>query len=172
VAPYADYYRDFYRPSLEQCGYRTFRAWGGLANEDYADLLLALIGKSGFVWADVSDLNPNVIYEIGAAHAFGKLSALVVRDDLAHGVPANIGHDAVVRYDPTDSDWPTGAVLLMAACIAALELAAERGERLRITPDTIARVFDEVSHSLRHVLLPAAIAAAEAATSGELAADD
>jgi hypothetical protein len=51
----------------------------------------------------------------------------------------------------------------MAACIAALELAAERGTRLRVTPDSIARVFDEVSHSLRHVLLPAAIEAAEAA---------
>ena len=84
----------------------------------------------------------------------------MVRDDLAQGVPANIGHDAVVRYDPADSDWPTGAVLLMAACIAALELANERGERLRVTSDSIARVFDEVSQSLRRVLLPAALAAA------------
>ena len=37
-APYAAYYDAFYRPALEQCGYRAFRAWGGLATEDYADL--------------------------------------------------------------------------------------------------------------------------------------
>ena len=30
TAPYAGYYASFYRPALEHCGYRAFRAWDGL----------------------------------------------------------------------------------------------------------------------------------------------
>ena len=44
TAPYAGYYASFYRPALEHCGYRAFRAWGGLAGADHADLVLALPG--------------------------------------------------------------------------------------------------------------------------------
>lgn len=51
--PYSGYFSQLYRPSLERAGFRAFRAWGGLATEDYCDLLLALIAKSGIVWADV-----------------------------------------------------------------------------------------------------------------------
>jgi tetratricopeptide (TPR) repeat protein len=152
--PYAACHASFYRPALELCGYRTCRAWSGLSSDAHADVVLALIGKAGLVFADVSELTPGVAYQIGAAHALGKLGALVVRADRAATVPGTIGHDAVLHYDPTEDDWPTGAVLLMAACLASLRLAADRGERLRIKPDSIARAFDAVSQALQHVLLP------------------
>ena len=69
-------------------------------------------------------------------------------------MPAHIGRDAVVRYDPRAADWPEGPVLLMAACLAAITLAAERGDRLRVTPGSIEGVFDEVSQALGRILLP------------------
>ena len=154
TAPYAGYYASFYRPALEHCGYRAFRAWGGLAGADHADLLLALIGKAGLIWADVSELDHAVAYQIGAAQALGKLGVIVVSEDRAAAVPAHIGRDPVVRYDPRDADWPHGTVLLMSACLAAITLAAERGDRLRVTPSSIEGVFDEVSQALGRILLP------------------
>lgn len=152
--PYASYFATLYRPSLEQCGYRAFRAWGGLSNEDYCDLLLQLIAKSGLVWADVSESNDNVLYEIGAAHAFGKLSMLVVREDLGDASPANIGHDALIRYSPAAEDWPDGTVRMLAALLSALKLAASRGQRLRIGPDGLQSALEYVGDVLRETLVP------------------
>jgi tetratricopeptide (TPR) repeat protein len=152
--PFASYFATFYRPALEQAGFRAFRAWGGLKSEDYADLLLALIGKAGMVWADVSESNPNVFYEIGAAHALGRLSMLVVREDLAGSIPANIGHDAVLKYSPDGNDWPGEPVRLMAAMIAAMRFAAERGERLRIRPDALEHTLDQVGAALAGLIVP------------------
>jgi hypothetical protein len=153
-ATYDDVCTDFVRPALEQCGYQVMRIWAAIAGEDYADLQLAIVGRCGLVWADVSELDHDVLYRIGAAHALGRTTVIVARADQAGVVPDTIGHDAVVRYDPTDGDWPTGSVLLMAACLAAIRLAAERGDRLRVTSDSIAGVFDEVSHALGRILVP------------------
>ena len=147
-------YASFYRPALEHCGYRALRAWDGLAGADHADLLLALIDKAGLVWADVSELDPAAAWQIGAAQALGKLGVIVASEDRAATVPAHIGRDPVVRYDPRDPDWPHGTVLLMSACLAAITLAAERGDRLRVTPSSIEGVFDEVSQALGRILLP------------------
>ena len=144
----------FCRPTLEHCGYRAFRAWAGLAGETYADLLLTLLGRVGMVWADVSTIDHDAAYQIGAAQALGKLGVIVARADRATAVPARVGRDAVVRYDPTAEDWPHSAVLLMSACLAAITLAAERGDRLHVTPSSIEGVFDEVSQALGRILLP------------------
>jgi tetratricopeptide (TPR) repeat protein len=147
-------YAGFARPSLEHCGYRVLRVWASIPVEEYADLQLAIVGRCGLVWADVSELDHEVLHRIGAAHALGRTTVIVARADRAGVVPDTIGHDAVVRYDPADPDWPGGSVLLMAACLAAIRLAAERGDRLRVTPDSIAGVFDEVSQALGRVLVP------------------
>jgi hypothetical protein len=143
----------FCRPTLEHCGFRAIRAWSGIDGADAADLLLAVIARVGLVWADVSTLDPMLAYQVGAAHALGKLAILVARAD-AEGVPASLGYDAVIRYDTDDREWPEGAVLLMAASLAAIKLAAARGDRLRVSPDSVAGLFDEVSQALGRILLP------------------
>ncbi|HEX2120258.1 MAG TPA: tetratricopeptide repeat protein [Thermoanaerobaculia bacterium] len=153
--PFASYFATFYRPALEEGGYRAFRAWGGLSNEDYCDLLLKLISKCGLVWADVSELNPNVLYEIGAAHAFGKLSMIVVRQDDAAATPANIGHDAVIAYSTTHGQWPETTVLMNAMFIRMLKLAAARGERLRVGPEMIEELLALTEEKMKNILIPA-----------------
>ena len=154
TAPYTDYYASFYRPALEHCGYRAVRAWDGPFGGERAELLLAVIEKCGLTWADVSELDFSIAYQIGAAQAFGKLGVIVVSHERAAGVPAHVGRDPVVRYDPREPDWPEGAVLLMSACLAAITLAAERGDRLRVTPSSIEGVFDEVSQAFGRILVP------------------
>ncbi len=152
--PFASYFATFYRPSLESVGYRALRAWGDLSNEDYGDLLIKLIEKVGQVWADISEFNVNVMYEIGAAHALRKVSMLVVREDLAGTIPANIGRDAVIRYSPEDQDWPGGAVRLMAVFLSLLKVAAERGERLRFGSGNLKDVLQTVGARLARTIVP------------------
>lgn len=95
-----------------------------------------------------------MLYEIGAAHALDKLSMLVVREDLADAIPANIGHDAIVKYSPDADDWPEGTVLLMAALISCLKVAAERGERLRVGSEGVEDALRHVGDMLKEVLVP------------------
>jgi tetratricopeptide (TPR) repeat protein len=69
-------------------------------------------------------------------------------------VPRYVGRDAVLRYDPRAADWPEGPALLMAACLAGVTLAAERGDRVRVVPSSIEDAFDGVSQALGRILIP------------------
>ena len=151
--PYGDYYEGFHRPALEHCGYRALRSWTGLGGESAAELLLALIGRAGLIWADVSEPDHGVVVAVGAAQALGK-PAMVVAVEAASRVPTHVGRDAVIRYDPRAADWPQGPALLMAACLAGITLAAGRGDRLRLTPGPVEGAFDDVSQALGRILLP------------------
>ncbi len=152
--PWAGYFATFYRPALEAAGCRAFRAWGGLSNEQYADLLLALIARSGLVWADISERNPNVLYEIGAAHAFGRMAVLLVHEDQAALVPANIGHDAVITYSPSAEDFPDGMVRLMGMLIGAMRLSAKHGEHFRVGRGDLETAIDAAGERLKQILVP------------------
>ncbi|MEO5822235.1 MAG: hypothetical protein ABIT71_17150 [Vicinamibacteraceae bacterium] len=154
ASPYTEHYAGFHRPALEHCGYRGLCAWGGLGGEASTELVLTLLPKVGFVWADVSEIDRGAVVAIGAAQALGKRTMIVAAEERAAGVPARIGGDAVIRYDPRSADWPHGPVLLMAACLAGITLAAERGDRLRFGPNSIEAAFDEVSQALGRILLP------------------
>jgi hypothetical protein len=153
-AAFVDAFLAFVRPTLANCGYRAHRAWSGIDVEAHAQLQLACVARAGLIWADVTGLDARVAHLVGAAHALDAPCVLVAREDPARPAPASLGCDPIVRYDPRDADWPTGAVLLMAACLSAIRLAAQRGDRLRLSPDSIAGVFDDVSHALGRVLVP------------------
>jgi len=57
------------------------------ANEDNQQNILADIVKpiieADVILADLSGLNPNVMYELGVAHSFNKKTIVITRDDLA-----------------------------------------------------------------------------------------
>ncbi|MDJ0769022.1 MAG: hypothetical protein QNJ12_09520 [Ilumatobacter sp.] len=152
--PYAGYFATFYRPTLERAGFRAFRAWGGLSDEEYADLLIRLIAKSGIVWADVSEPNANVFYEIGAAHASGHLSVLVKSAESTAEVPANIGHDTILSYDPSGPDFPVPEIGALAMLISAMQVASARGERLRVTGDAVSDAVDRAAGLLQQIIIP------------------
>jgi hypothetical protein len=153
TAPSDADYEGFHRPALEHGGYRALRVWDGLGGAAAADLLLALLGKAGLLWADVSTLDAGVVAAIGAAQALGRPGMIVARADRP-AIPPRIGRDAVIRYDPTAADWPEGPALLMAACVAGLTLGAERGDPVRLAPGPVEDAFDDVSRRLGQILLP------------------
>jgi hypothetical protein len=130
------------------------RVWGDGGGDSAGGLVLALLGKIGLVWADVSAIDSGIAVAIGAAQALGKPGMIVARADSAAAVPPYVGRDAVIRYDRDGDEWPRGSVPLMAACLAGLMLAAERGDRLHLTPSSIEQAFDDVSQSLGRILLP------------------
>lgn len=155
--PYAGRFHTLYRPALELAGFRAFRAWGGLSDERYCDMLLALIAKVGFVWTDVSGMNLNVMYELGAAHA-GNRQAIIVTEKTSRsspeefGIPANIGHDVVARYSPDDEGWPEHDVVGLALTVAAMRAAQERYGRHRVTREQVGEMMDDAAQRVKEGL--------------------
>jgi hypothetical protein len=125
--PFADRFPGLYRPLLEQAGYRSLRAWGGLSAENYAEAMLETIRKSGVMLAELTGVNPNVMYEIGAAHGLGKTVYMLVEKDAEGPIPANIGHDALYTYELSREGAFDEAVLLGASYVLAARLGADDG---------------------------------------------
>jgi nucleoside 2-deoxyribosyltransferase len=74
---------------------------GSLMESMMTDIIL-----SDVIIADISGLNPNVLYELGIAHALSK-PTILLSQDLAGGarLPFDISQVLTVKYDPNDNDW-------------------------------------------------------------------
>ncbi len=109
--PFERYYDVFYRPALRGLGYRAIRAWGGVGMEDYLEVVLALLSRSGACLADVTGLNPNVLYELGAAQGMDK-RVMILAAKTAGRPPANVSQHTAFRfhYNPGARGWPDAEV--------------------------------------------------------------
>jgi len=113
--PYPTYYHELYRPLLEEQGLQCVRAWGGMRNEAHHDLLLSLIDRCGWLFAELTDANPNVAYELGFATGCGKRTVAVMDTNpdrwVSWAIPgqpkklSNLRGIAVLPYDSSESEW-------------------------------------------------------------------
>ncbi len=125
--PYAGYFGTLYRPIATALEGSALRMWGGLSGEDYVELMLAVIRRCGTVIADLSELNPNVVFELGAARALDKRLVLLVQRKFVRGLPANVGSEQLLSsYSPRERGWPKATAFRVAAQVLAIEIAQER----------------------------------------------
>lgn len=156
--PYAGYYQRLYRPLARAMHVDAFRMWGGLSGEAYVGLMLAVIRRCGIVIADLSGLNPNVVYEVGMARGLDKRMVLLTQRRFTADVPANIGSDQLLLlYSPREKGWPEGTVLRCAAQLSIMTLAQssarQRIVRSRRRPgEALPRLGgDDMTRSLQRV---------------------
>ena len=124
--PFSGYYSLLYRPIANHMECSSFRMWGGLSGEEYVDLMLAVIRRCGILLADLTTLNPNVIYEVGVARGLGKKVVLLCQSRDVTRVPANIGSDQLLlSYSPNERGWPSEVVRLAAVQAASMGFARE-----------------------------------------------
>ncbi len=124
--PYSGYFGTLYRPLANAVDATALRMWGGLSGEDYVDLMLAVMRRCGTVIADLSELNPNVVFELGAARALDKRLALLCQRRFARALPANVrSEQLLMEYSPREPGWPASSVLRCAAQLSAIDLGRE-----------------------------------------------
>jgi hypothetical protein len=100
--------------------------WGGLSGEDYVDLMLAVMQRCGTVIAELSELNPNVIFELGAARAQDKRLVLLCQERYASELPANVrSEQLLMTYSPDEAGWPESTVQRCATQLSAIDLGLE-----------------------------------------------
>jgi hypothetical protein len=106
--PFESRLEQLYRPLLESIGARVIVAWGGVDIAEYQGLMEAVIKRSGIMLADLTDVNPNVVYELGLFTG-AECGFSYIAVDTNFGVDRlfwNIGHRAVLRYEPKSASWP------------------------------------------------------------------
>jgi hypothetical protein len=126
--PFSEEYREnfpsFYAPLLKRFGYQAIRAWGGIANEEYYEVVLTLIDKSTAILVELSELNLNVMYEIGYSHAQPKLIYPLLEANVP--VPAsNLRGLYIVRYTSGGEGWQKKAIEECALPFSIIQAAPE-----------------------------------------------
>jgi len=95
-------YEHIIKPEIIQAGFEALRADELSPEFRFIDQIHLAIQKSALVIADLSGNNPNIMYEIGLAHALGK-SVILISTDVA-SVPVDLLGSLMLLYNPTRQD--------------------------------------------------------------------
>ncbi len=90
-------YKKIIKPAVEACNYRCVRADEILDSGIIDRSMYALLYRADLVIADISTLNPNAIYELGARHVLKRNSTIVIKEGDG-GLPFDISHNRVSFY--------------------------------------------------------------------------
>lgn len=96
-ADFKEVYEAFLMPTLQDAGFTVRRADDLSDQRSILRDILELLHKSSLVVADLTNLNPNVFYELGIAHAFGQRVILLTQD--IEELPFDLRSYRVIQYD-------------------------------------------------------------------------
>jgi len=102
--PIGTYYADVYQPAIERAKLKAVRADAEIfGTGKIIDQIWNGIQSARVLVAELTGRNPNVLYELGLAHALRKPVVLVSsnKDD----VPFDVRHVRVIYYDKDDPFW-------------------------------------------------------------------
>ncbi len=99
---FSDIYRFGIKQTAENCGVVAERVDEQHFSETILERVYRQIENSDFIIAEMTGKNPNVFYEVGYAHAKGKLCALVTQS--ATDIPFDLKHHPHVVYDGSIAD--------------------------------------------------------------------
>jgi hypothetical protein len=91
-------YRKLIRPAVEQFGLTVLRADEIYSPGSITEQIRTAIQQARLCIADLSDRNPNVLYEVGIAHTSGKPTVLLTKD--IEDIPFDLRTIRVIVYDP------------------------------------------------------------------------
>lgn len=106
AAPHGDYYEKIFKPAIDKTGLHPVRADADIfGTGKIIDQIWRGINSAKVLVAELSTRNPNVMYELGLAHALRKPVVLVSSNEA--DVPFDLHHIRVIYYDVTDPFWGT-----------------------------------------------------------------
>jgi hypothetical protein len=113
--PFDKYFREVLKPGLQQHGHELARA-----DESYAPGIIIYsifrsILDSDVILAEVTRRKPNVFYELGIAHSYGKPTIIIAQS--AKELPFDVRHMRCIEYDPSREGWQQTLIDRIAAAI-------------------------------------------------------
>jgi len=102
--PLGSYYASIYEPAIKKAGLTAVRADADIyGTGKIIDQIWDGIKAARVLVAELTKRNPNVLYELGLAHALRKPVVLVSANE--DDVPFDVKHVRVIYYDLTDPFW-------------------------------------------------------------------
>jgi len=101
-------YKNIFEPGVKKAGLNPLRADLLLGPRPIVEDIFAQTKSAFMVLADLTTRNPNVLYEVGLAHALGKPVCLVidkVEMENEKGLPFDLLHLRVISYDKNLGNW-------------------------------------------------------------------
>lgn len=100
LMPFSDDFADIYKLGIQEtaleCGIVAERVDEQIYSETMLERIYRQIETADFVIADMTGRNPNVFYEVGYAHALGKLVTLLTQS--ADDIPFDLKHHRHIVY--------------------------------------------------------------------------
>ncbi len=108
TTPFADplggYYQSLYEPAIKKAGLSAVRADTDIfGTGKIIDQIWAGINNAKVLVAELTGRNPNVLYELGLAHALRKPVVLISSNE--EDVPFDVRHVRVIYYQMSDPFW-------------------------------------------------------------------
>lgn len=102
--PLGGYYNVIYEPAIKKAGLTAVRADTDIfGTGKIIDQIWAGINRAKVLVAELTGRNPNVLYELGLAHALRKPVVLISSNE--DDVPFDVRHVRVIYYQMTDPFW-------------------------------------------------------------------
>lgn len=104
VMPFADttanqVYENIVKPLCVELGYEVIRADEYTTTKVIYDEIVQSIQNAAIVVVDISGKNPNVMYELGVAHALRQKSTIILTHDSIAESPFDIKHFRIIGYE-------------------------------------------------------------------------
>ena len=102
--PIGGYYASIYEPAIKKAGLTPVRADTDIfATGKIIDQIWTGLKRAKVLVAELTGRNPNVLYELGLAHALHKPVVLISSNEA--DVPFDVRHVRVIYYELTDPFW-------------------------------------------------------------------
>lgn len=122
-------FEDVYKPAINDAGLEAYRVDRDPAADVPIDSIEREIRNSAICFADITEDNPNVWYELGFAFASEKSVVMVCSSErVGKKFPFDIQHRAVISYNP---ESPSDFQSLKTAITTRLKALLEKGATLR-----------------------------------------
>ena len=84
---------------LKESGYSLIRVDEVPISTSIMNKIMSSLSTSQYVIADISDLNPNVFYELGISHSMKESRNVIIIKNEDTRAPSDIGHISYIEYD-------------------------------------------------------------------------
>jgi hypothetical protein len=101
--PFDEYYLEIYKKAIEENDLKPVRADDLFRPSPIIRDIWEYINNSKVLLADITGLNPNVMYELGLAHAIAK-PVILISDNIKN-VPFDLRHLRILIYNTERPKW-------------------------------------------------------------------
>jgi len=95
---WAKVYEKVFRPAIEKSSFNYVCRKSEIKNVSFSEEIIKNLKNSDLVLADLTDYNPNVMWELGIRHTISTKTIMICQKEQIDNLPSDIRHFGVIGY--------------------------------------------------------------------------